>query len=179
MNKDLDDFETFMKQRQEVANAYVNGDAEPLGKIAAHLSPATFFSPKGNYEQGAKHVFSVQEHDSKNFAPGSTSEFEILHMSACENLAYWVGLQKAKVHIQGKKDLVPFNLRVTEIFRKDKGEWKLIHRHADALKTEADLNAEAELKKEANVKKETDSKEAHKKPVSITNPRAQTKNYKP
>lgn len=139
MNKDLNDFHAFMKQRHEVANAYVNGDAEPLKEIAATQSPVTFFGPKGNYEQGAKHVFSVQEHDSKSFASGSSSEFEILHMSASENIAYWVGLQRAKVHLQGKKGLVPFNLRVTEIFRRDKDEWKLIHRHADELKTTDDL----------------------------------------
>lgn len=139
MNKNVDDFKIFMKQRQQVASAYVNGNSEPLGKIAAKISPATFFGPKGNYEQGAKHVFSTQEHDAKNFASGSKSKFEILHMSADENLAYWVGLQHAMVHIQGEKDLVPFNLRVTEIFRRDKNEWKLIHRHADVLKTEDDL----------------------------------------
>lgn len=142
MSKDLDDFEVFMKRRQQVANAYVNGDATLLGEITAKISPATFFGPKGNYEQGAKHVFSVQEHDSKSFAVGSSSELEIFHMSSSENLAYWVGLQHAKVHVQGKKDLVPFNLRVTEIFRRDKNEWKLIHRHADELKTDNDSKEE-------------------------------------
>jgi ketosteroid isomerase-like protein len=142
MTKHLNDFEAFMKQRHDVANAYVNGDAAPLGEITAKQSPATFFGPKGNYEQGAKHVFSVQEHDSKSFASGSTSEFEILHMSASDTIAYWVGLQHAKVHLQGKKDLVPFNLRVTEIFRRDNDEWKLIHRHADELKTPSDSEKE-------------------------------------
>ena len=134
MNKDLDDFETFMQQRQQVANAYVNGDAEPLGNISAKISPVTFFSPKGNYEQGAKQVFSVQENDAGNFEPGSSSEFEIFHMSASEGLAYWVGLQHAMVRVKGQQDVVPFHLRITEIFRKDKNQWKLIHRHADALK---------------------------------------------
>jgi len=68
----------------------------------------------------------------------SSSEFEIFHMSASEGLAYWVGLQHAMIRVKGQQDVVPFHLRITEIFRKDKNQWKLIHRHADALKTAED-----------------------------------------
>jgi len=35
--------------------------------------------------------------------------------------------------MKGQDKDVVFNLRVTEIFRKENGEWKLAHRHADKL----------------------------------------------
>ena len=97
MTKNSSSFGSFMKQREEVAAAYVNGDAEPLREIAAHESPATFFGPGGGYEHGAAHVMAIHEAGAKHFDPGSTSELEILHMAASDDLAYWVGLQHAKV----------------------------------------------------------------------------------
>lgn len=37
------------------------------------------------------------------------------------------------VQMRGNKDAIPMNLRVTEIFRREDNEWKLVHRHADLL----------------------------------------------
>ncbi|HLJ32047.1 MAG TPA: DUF4440 domain-containing protein [Ktedonobacteraceae bacterium] len=136
MNNDQHDFEQFMKQRNEAANAYVNGEATPLGEIVAHDSPATFFGPAGGYRQGVQAVWSQYEHDAASFESGGENQLEILHMAAGDGLAYWVGFQRATAHLRGKSEGVPFNLRVTELFRREGDSWKLIHRHADPLISE-------------------------------------------
>jgi ketosteroid isomerase-like protein len=61
---------------------------------------------------------------------------EILHLAADEELAYWVGFQRATAHLRGRPEAVQFNLRVTEIFRREERSWKLIHRHVDPLISE-------------------------------------------
>src|SRR6266700_3769451 len=106
MNNDLHAFEQFMKQREEAAQAYVNGDAVPLSHIRTHVSPATFFGPSGGYRQGADDVWSTYEHDATLFEPGSDTSFEILQMGASEGLAYWIGFQRATARMRGSKDAI-------------------------------------------------------------------------
>ncbi|HEX3529590.1 MAG TPA: DUF4440 domain-containing protein [Thermoanaerobaculia bacterium] len=136
MSNDLHDFEQFMKRRDEAARAYVRGDAAPLGRIVARDLPATFFGPMGGFRQGPEEVFSTYERDATSFEPGGDSSFEILHMAASGGVAYWVGFQRAMARMHGKTEAIPFNLRVTEVFRREGDDWKLVHRHADSLASE-------------------------------------------
>jgi ketosteroid isomerase-like protein len=128
-------FRDFMKRRGEVAQAFVRGDPRPLVAISTQQTPASIFGPGGGMVAGPKQVIGKNVRDSKHFAPGSTSHLKVLHSDADGKFAYWVGLQRAKVNVRGKKSAVPMRLRVTEIYRCEEGEWKLLHRHADMLVT--------------------------------------------
>lgn len=121
-----------MKQREEASRAFVNGDGAPLGRIATRLSPATFFGPQGGHEQGAEQVYASHQRGAAQFQSGET-DFEILHMAASDGIAYCVGLQRTTARLHGKAETMQFNLRVTEVFRREGDEWKLVHRHADPM----------------------------------------------
>jgi len=43
IDKNLESFKQFMKQREDAARAYVCGDPAPVVSITTHVSPATFF----------------------------------------------------------------------------------------------------------------------------------------
>lgn len=137
MDRDLQDFEVFMKQREASARAYVSGDAAPLGRISTRTDPASFFGPRGGAKRGAQDVSATYERDVMAFEPNGETQFEILHMGASNGLAYWVGFQRARARLRDQPEPVPMNLRVTEIFRREGDSWKLIHRHADMLATES------------------------------------------
>jgi ketosteroid isomerase-like protein len=136
MTQELRDFETFMRRRESIAGSYVNGDTSPLREIITGQSPATFFGPKGGFNAGAKEVAANYDESAKSFGPGGNNRFEILHMAADGGLAYWVGFQRATSRMRGMSEPVQFDLRITEIFRREGSEWKLIHRHADPLANE-------------------------------------------
>jgi ketosteroid isomerase-like protein len=135
MTDDQSDFEQFMRQRQQASHAYMNGDASLFGEIIAGQPPITFFKPQGGAYQGAEAISSFEQ-GAAAFERSSDDEFEILHMAASDDLAYWVGLQRSMTYLRGRTEAVQFHVRVTELFRREDGAWKLIHRHADPLVSE-------------------------------------------
>jgi ketosteroid isomerase-like protein len=131
MTTPVDDFDDFMEQRIAAASAYVTGDASPLVRLLAVDSPATCYPMGGGVVQGATEVGARYVSDAHSFrAPGNT-RFEVLQVGASGDLAYWVGVQHATVQTSDMTQPAPMQLRVTEIFRREGGAWKLVHRHAD------------------------------------------------
>ncbi len=131
--KDSGTFNKFLQQRDEIATAYVNGDGAPLDAIVTRIDSATFMSPRGDSVTGASAVAQRYAADVASFAKGGTSKLEMLQ-SANGHLGFWTGIQHAEVRLEGKEEAVPLTLRVTEVFRLEGGDWKLIHRHADVPK---------------------------------------------
>jgi hypothetical protein len=135
VTSDQQDFEQFMQQRQQASHAYMNGNAALFGQIIARQPPITFFPPRGVAYQDAEAISNYEE-GAAAFEHSSDDQFEILHMAASDSLAYWVGIQHSVTSLRGRAEAVSFNLRVTELFRREGDTWKLIHRHADPLISE-------------------------------------------
>lgn len=125
-------FEAFLARRPDAGKAYVNGDAGPLTEISTEHDPATFYGPQGGVIEGAGTVLDTNQRGAASFAPGGESHFEILHAAADGQLGYLVGIQRATVRLTGGADEdVEMALRLTELYRREDGSWKLVHRHAD------------------------------------------------
>jgi ketosteroid isomerase-like protein len=126
------DFQQFFRDREAAGQAYVNGNAEPVTQLIAARTPVTFFGPSGTVNQDAESVAALFRKQAAPFRHGE-SEFETLQAHVDETSAYWVGIQKARVTAEGAMTPAHMNLRVTELFRREDGEWKLVHRHADLV----------------------------------------------
>ena len=46
-------------------------------------------------------------------------------------MAYTVGYEHARASVNGEPR--QYSLRVTQVYRREDGEWKVAHRHADTL----------------------------------------------
>jgi ketosteroid isomerase-like protein len=124
-------FETFWTDRTQAAQAYVRGDGGKLDALVPHDGNASFHSPRGDTVVGAPDVASRYLSDAKSFHSNGTTQLEVIQRACDGDLGFWTGIQIAQVQIGDASHAVQMRIRVTEVFRKIDGEWRLIHRHAD------------------------------------------------
>jgi ketosteroid isomerase-like protein len=128
-------FEEFWMARQQAAEAFVRGDVGKLDALVPHEGNASFHSPRGDTVIGAQDVALRYSAEAKTFHSNGTTHLEAIQRAYTGDLGFWTGFQIAKVQIAGAPQPVEMRIRVTELFRRIDGEWRLIHRHADIPKT--------------------------------------------
>jgi ketosteroid isomerase-like protein len=52
-----------------------------------------------------------------------------------DELAYVVEVEHLEAKVHGGREITPYALRVTMIFRPEEDAWKVVHRHADQINT--------------------------------------------
>src|ERR1700722_15474234 len=135
MHNNEGSFRDFMRERETAGQAYVRGDSEPLRRLVTKKNPATFFGPDGGSVEGSDEVFADYKRGAESYEPDGDGSFDVIHAAAADDLTYWVGFQRAEAHIKGRKETTPYDLRITEVFRREGEEWKLIPRHTDQAQT--------------------------------------------
>jgi len=68
----------------------------------------------------------------KRAAPARGTVVEVLQREASGNLGFWTGIEHANVAFDGAETPLGLKLRVTEVFRFENGDFRLLHRHAEA-----------------------------------------------
>lgn len=133
-----DDFDRSRQQVEAAVRIFVTGDPTPYQACWTHADDVTIFGAWGAYEQGWEHVGPRLEWAATRFRGGHL-DFEPLALAMNGDLAYTIGIERGEVRVTGLDEFRPLALRVTHLYRREEGTWKLIHRHADAIiaKTEA------------------------------------------
>src|SRR6266567_3159093 len=125
------DFEQFFEQRSAAAEAYVAGDPEHVDALIPKEGAATFHSRLAiRYPAPPPWRPAIARMQPRS-NPGSTTHFEVLQKASSGDLGFWTGFQVATVQFAGRNKPVENKIRVTEVFKRSDGEWKMVHRHAD------------------------------------------------
>lgn len=126
---DRDDFLATMIPRQiEAERELHNGDPGPRIGLWSRNDPVTLF---GAYvsNTGWEDVRRTFERLASGFSDCESFEFEIVAAGTSGDLTYSVGYERTRASVDG----VPrsYSLRVTHLYRREDGEWKIVHRHGD------------------------------------------------
>ena len=69
------------------------------------------------------------------FSNCTSYEHELIAADASGDLGYLVAFEHTTASVSGSPSL-PYTLRATTVFRREDGEWKVVHRHADPVASE-------------------------------------------
>jgi ketosteroid isomerase-like protein len=74
----------------------------------------------------------VFEFLASRFSNGTAYEYEVIGAGASGDLGYIVGYEHTTASVGGAAPEA-YDLRVTTVFRREDGKWKIVHRHADPM----------------------------------------------
>jgi hypothetical protein len=129
------DFERFLKRYEAANTAFVNGDPSAWLSMTAAKDPVSIFGGFGGPgDAGIANVHQRYLLAARAFSPsGAKVDFQYLVKDVQGRLAYTVAIERANVLYTGQNERKPQVLRVTMLFRREHGAWKIIHRHADTM----------------------------------------------
>lgn len=107
-----------------------DGDVAPRLATWSRDDPVTLFGA-WLIDSGWDGISQAFEKVASRFADCKSYDFEVLAAGASGDLAYTVGYERTSVSIDGQPQ--SYTLCVTNVYRREDGEWKLVHRHGDQV----------------------------------------------
>jgi len=132
MNELNDFLMTVIPIQEKAEEAIHNGDAGPRLKMWSTKDPVTLFGAWGPCKSGSDEVIRISQWVASRFSNCTRYSFEIVTAGVSGDMAYTVGYEHSIRSVDGGP-AEPSTLRVTHIYRRENGEWKIVHRHGDVL----------------------------------------------
>ncbi|WP_415856913.1 nuclear transport factor 2 family protein [Sinomonas sp. G460-2] len=125
---DRDDFLDWFNTTWQAAEvALHNGDAAPRFRTWSEREPITLFGAwlSANGSRAVREVFSKL---ARAFSDATSSAIELIAADVSGDMAYTAHREITSVSVDGSARA--YVLRVTQVYRREAGEWKVVHRHA-------------------------------------------------
>ena len=130
---DVSDFDQALERYHLAMRELAKGNPEPLKNITSRRGDVTVSGGFGGYFRGWEQVARNMEMAASRFRDAVDAASEDVTKYATQELAYTVDIERFSARLAGTEGVVPVALRVTSIFRREDGSWKLVHRHANPI----------------------------------------------
>jgi len=132
MVTEVEKFLSVMLPRQLAAEqALCRGDAQARSGTWSRRDPVTIFGASVPLSRGWDEVSSTARLLASSFSDLQDYRFELVAAGASGDLAYTVGFEHKTVGVDAGTRT--YTLRVTHVYRREEGVWKIAHRHGDHL----------------------------------------------
>lgn len=121
------------KLYHESVAAFITGNSAVQKPLWSRRDDVTLANPLGPPAKGFEQMWRHAEAASALVSDGEDYSFDPISVVETADLAYEVGIERSRVRLGDAAEKVPASLRVTTIFRREDGEWKIVHRHADSV----------------------------------------------
>jgi ketosteroid isomerase-like protein len=118
------------------ADAFSRGDPGPVKELYSSADDVTLANPFGPARRGREAVMGALDYASSQMSDGQVGGFDELARYMSDELVTILEVEHWRARIGNRDSVEPFDLRVTTTFRRENGEWKIVHRHADPISTE-------------------------------------------
>ena len=131
----LDELEHVVEQYHLALGEFMRGNHEPTKLLYSEREDVTLGNPFGPFARGWTHVVETMERAASHYLDGDATGFDAIARYVSPDLACIVEVERLRSKVGGRDDVAPVELRVTTVFRKEDGGWKIVHRHADPITT--------------------------------------------
>jgi ketosteroid isomerase-like protein len=130
-----EDFDRAIDESHRALDEIARGDPTPFFELFSRHEDATLANPFGPPARGRSEIEEAGRRAASNYRDGRAVEFENFARCFSADLGYILEIERFEAKVGGSEEVTPVALRVTSVFRREDGSWKLVHRHADPITT--------------------------------------------
>jgi ketosteroid isomerase-like protein len=132
---ELEEFRTvFLARQTQAEEAMIHGDVQPRLALWSRRDPLSLLGAWGPNKTGRAELERIFGWVAQRLGGTNYRDFrfdvEVADVSADGQMAYTVGFERFN-EILANGERKPWTVRVTHVYRREDGEWKIVHRHGD------------------------------------------------
>jgi ketosteroid isomerase-like protein len=124
-----DEIRQASEQFYAALNRMINGDPEPMMEVWSHGSDVATMHPLGGRETGWEEERASWEQVAQGFSDGQVSLDGLMIVPLSDDVVYTLGTENGQAKLGD--ETVGVDWRVTNIYRREEGEWKMVLHHTD------------------------------------------------
>ena len=125
-----DEVRAASRQFYAALNSVLNGNAGPMADVWSRGADATAMHPIGGRQIGWDEVWASWQQIAGIASGGSVAlDDQLIRMIG--DAAYEFGTERVDAMVAGNP--VRWGIRVTNVYRREAGAWRIVHHHTDAV----------------------------------------------